>query len=156
MAELLSTGAPVLWLVLLRVALGLVWLRSWFFKVVRREERDFGQQIEGYMSRNPFPWYRAFLGRFVLPHRSWAGRVFTSAELVLGLALVLGLLTTPAALVGSFLNLNFRLAAGWRSPSTTPLNYLMIICQLLVVLSGAGDHASADALLFAARGAGAG
>ena len=146
----------MLWLVVLRVALGLVWLRSWFFKAVRHEERDFGQQIEGYMSRNPFPWYRTFLGRFVLPHRRWAGRVFTSAELVLGLALVLGLLTTPAALVAAFLNLNFRLAAGWRSPSTTPLNYLMIICQLLVVLSGAGDYASADALLFAARGARAG
>ncbi|MBI2911292.1 MAG: hypothetical protein HYY05_04060, partial [Chloroflexi bacterium] len=71
MGELLDLGAPILWLVLLRVAVGLIWLRSWFFKAVRHEERDFGQQIEGYMGRNPFPWYRAFLGRFVLPHRRW-------------------------------------------------------------------------------------
>lgn len=97
---------------------------------------------------NPYSWYRRFLQEQILPHSLAAGYFFVTAEVLLGLALILGLFTTPAALIGAFFNVNFRLAAGWNSPSNPPLNYLMIGCQLLIVFSGAGNYLSLDALVF--------
>jgi thiosulfate dehydrogenase [quinone] large subunit len=143
-----SGTVSAMWVVLIRVAVGLVWLRSGIPKLLGREYLDYREKLERFISGNPYPWYRRFLQDQILPHSLPAGYFFVAAEVLLGLALVLGLFTTPAALIGSFFNLNFRLAAGWSSPSNPPLNYLMIVCQLLIVFSGAGDHLSLDALFF--------
>ncbi|MFQ5802740.1 MAG: DoxX family protein [Candidatus Methylomirabilales bacterium] len=146
----LKTMVPVFWLVLLRVAVGVIWLRSGLLKIVRREYLEYDEKLERFMSKNPFPWYRTFLERYMLPNSRPAGYLFVAAEVYLGVALMLGFLTVPSALIGVFFNINFRLAAGWQNPSNTPLNYLMIMCQLLVVFSGAGSYLSVDNLLFAA------
>ena len=144
------SSVPVIWLVLLRVGVGIIWLRSGLLKLPDREYLKYHEKLERYVSKNPFPWYRAFLRRYMLPYSLPAGYLFVTAELIIGVALILGLLTVPAALTGVFFNVNFRLAAGWQNPSNTPLNYLMIMCQLLVVASGAGNYLSLDALLFPA------
>jgi thiosulfate dehydrogenase [quinone] large subunit len=148
--DISSATMPVIWMVLLRVALGLIWLRSGLMKVVSREYLEFRERFERFMSGNPFPWYRAFLERYMLPNSRPAGYFFVALEVCIGTAFVVGFLTVPAAVIAVFLNINFRLAAGWRSPSNTPLNYLMIICQILVILSDAGGYFSLDALLFSA------
>lgn len=143
------TNSPAIWLVLLRVAIGLIWLRSGLLKIIKREYLDYDEKLTRFMSGNPFPWYRAFLQSCVLPYSLAAGYFFVTAEVALGISLILGLFTVPSCFIGMFMNINFRLAAGWQNPSNTPLNYLMIACQLLIVASGAGTYLSLDSLLFA-------
>ncbi len=150
MLETINSSGPVIWLVLLRIAVGTIWLRSGLLKIPRREYLEYEKKLQRYMSKNPFPWYRDFLERHLLPNSRPAGYFFVTAEVLLGLTLIMGLLTVPMAIVGAFFNINFRLAAGWRNSSNIPLNYLMIMCQLLIVASGAGSYLSLDALLFTA------
>ncbi len=138
----------MIWLVLLRIGVGAIWLRSGLLKIVGGEYLEYDEKLQRFMSKNPFPWYKTFLQRYLIPISRPAGYFFVTAEVILGLTLILGLLTVPMAIAGVFFNINFRLAAGWQNPSNTPLNYLMILCQLLVVASGAGGHLSLDALLF--------
>jgi thiosulfate dehydrogenase [quinone] large subunit len=115
---------------------------------MKRDYLNFDEKLRRFASKNPFPWYKIFLERYLIPNSRPAGYFFVTAEVVLGAALVLGFLTVPAAIIGALFNVNFRLVAGWQSPSNTPLNYLMIICKLLVIASGAGNYYSLDALLF--------
>lgn len=146
--EATTAVVPVIWVVLLRVAIGLLWLRSGVRKFSTGMHRRFDKVLEEMASGNPIPGYANFLRAYVMPKSRAAGYFFPCAEIVLGLALTLGFLTVPAALIGSLFNLNFRLAAGWTNLSVIPLNYLYIICQLIVIFSGAGNHLSLDAILF--------
>jgi uncharacterized membrane protein YphA (DoxX/SURF4 family) len=113
-----SAMVPVIWLVLLRLAVGIIWLRDGLLKLLRREHLEFHEKFERFISKNPFPWYRAFLQRYMLPYSRPAGYFFVIAEVYLGVTLILGLLTVPAALIGAFFNINFRLAAGWQTHPT--------------------------------------
>ncbi|HLC25554.1 MAG TPA: TQO small subunit DoxD [bacterium] len=143
-----SVTGPVIWLVLLRVAIGLIWLRSGLLKVVHGEYRTYHEKLERFASKNPILWYRKFMLGQLLPHSLPVGYLFVTAEVALGVLLVLGLLTVPAALAAIFLNINFRLGCGWQNPSNAPFNYLMIACELLVIFSGSGGYLSLDSLLF--------
>jgi len=146
--ESLNSPVPAVWIVLLRVTVGLIWLRAGLSKVLHREYLEYEVKLRRFISKNPISWYRGFLERCMLPYSRPAGYFFVTAEVCLGVLLTLGLLTLPAALIGAFFNLNFRLAAGWQSPSNPTLNYLMIICQLLVAASDAGAYLSLDAVWF--------
>ena len=146
--EATAAVVPVIWVVLLRLAIGLLWLRSGLRKFITGMDRRFDKVLEEMASGNPIPGYANFLRAYVAPRSRAAGYFFSGAEVVLGLALTLGFLTVPAALIGCFFNLNFRLAAGWTNFSVIPLNYLYIVCQLIVIFSGAGNHLSLDAILF--------
>jgi len=143
--------APIVWLVLLRIAVGLIWLRSGLLKVVRGEYRHYREKLERFASKNPILWYREFMLGQLVPRSLPVGYLFVSAEVALGVMLTLGFFTVPAAWIAIFFNVNFRLGSGWQNPSNAPLNYLMIACELLVIFSGAGDHLSLDALFFSAK-----
>lgn len=148
MLETTNSSGLVIWFVLLRIGVGALWVRSGLLKIMKRDYLAFDEKLRRFASNNPILWYKSFLERYLIPNSGPAGYFFVTAEVVLGAALVLGFLTVPAAIIGSLFNINFRLAAGWQSPSNTPLNYLMILCQLLVIASGAGGHLSLDDLLF--------
>ncbi|MBI3015423.1 MAG: DoxX family membrane protein [Candidatus Tectomicrobia bacterium] len=149
-----SGVAPIVWLVLLRVAVGLIWLRSGLLKVVGGEYGNYREKLERFASKNPILWYREFMLEQLLPRSLPVGYLFVTAEVALGVMLTLGFLTVPAALIAIFMNVNFRLGCGWQNPSNAPFNYLMIACELLVIFSGAGNHLSLDALLFSAQAGG--
>jgi thiosulfate dehydrogenase [quinone] large subunit len=55
-------------------------------------------------------WYATFLSNVVLPHARLFAYIVTFGELVVGIALILGLLTGIAALLGVFINMNYFLA----------------------------------------------
>ncbi len=63
-------------------------------------------------------WYAAFLQNFVLPHAALFAYVVTFGEVLVGIALILGLLTGIAAFFGVFMNLNYILAG---AVSTNPI-----------------------------------
>jgi len=55
-------------------------------------------------------WYAAFLQHFVLPNAAVFAYLVTFSELLIGLALIFGVLTGIAAFFGVFMNMNFLLA----------------------------------------------
>jgi thiosulfate dehydrogenase (quinone) large subunit len=74
------------------------------------------------------PWYAAFLQNIVLPNaRTWSYLV-SAGELLVGIALLLGLFTGIAAFFGGFMNMNYLLAG---TVSTNPV--LFMIAMLLVL-----------------------
>lgn len=55
-------------------------------------------------------WYATFLENVVLPHASLWSHLVTYGEILVGIALILGVFTGIAAFFGLFMNLNFMLA----------------------------------------------
>lgn len=66
-----------------------------------------------------FEWYKPFLTGIAIPHHQLFASMVAWGMTLAGLALLLGLLTRPAAVGGIFLTLNFYLAKGGGSPATT-------------------------------------
>jgi thiosulfate dehydrogenase [quinone] large subunit len=63
-------------------------------------------------------WSAAFLQSFVLPNVALFAYVITFGEILVGVALILGILTGIAAFFGVFMNLNYLLAG---TVSTNPI-----------------------------------
>ncbi len=63
-------------------------------------------------------WYASFLQSVVLPHAALFAYIITFGEVLVGIALILGLLTGIAAFFGVFMNLNYILAG---AVSTNPI-----------------------------------
>ena len=69
-------------------------------------------------------------------------------ELLVGLALLLGIFSEFGALVGLFMSLNFYFAAGWTSASTETVNLVMAGVQVILLLSGAGKVLSLEQAVY--------
>ncbi len=65
-------------------------------------------------------WYADFLNGFAIPNAKIFSYMVAFGEALVGIALILGIFTTFAALMGAFMNLNFMLAG---STSTNPILY---------------------------------
>ena len=55
-------------------------------------------------------WYATFLSNFVLPHAAAFSYMVAWGELLVGIALIIGLLVGLSAFAGMFMNLNYMLA----------------------------------------------
>jgi len=79
-------------------------------------------------------WYAAFLQSFVLPHAALFAYLVTFGEVLVGIALILGLLTGIASFFGVFMNLNYVLAG---TVSTNPiLGFLALFLVLAWRIGG--------------------
>ena len=76
-----------------------------------------------------YDWYRGFI-QFLLDNQAytWFAKVVAFGEFFVGLALILGLFTGFAALVGAFMNMNFMLAG---SASTNPVLLVLAVLVLM-------------------------
>ena len=63
-------------------------------------------------------WYAGFLQNFVLPNAALFAYLVTFGEILVGVALILGILTGIAAFFGVFMNMNYLLAG---TVSTNPI-----------------------------------
>lgn len=132
-------AAPI-WL-LVRLYVGWQWIDSGWGKVTGDGwVNNGGAALQGFWERvvavpeegRPaitYGPYRDFL-QFMLDHEwyEWFAPLIAYSELVIGVALVLGLLTGFAAFGGAFLNFNFMLAG---TASTNPVLFLLSILLLL-------------------------
>jgi thiosulfate dehydrogenase [quinone] large subunit len=108
----------VLWLVV-RVWLGYEWFNAGYQKIWGSERSAFwfgnGLGVKGFATAGvvgstagkggaSYGWWAAFLHNFVIPNASWIGKFISLAEILIGVALILGLLTGAAAFAGLSLN----------------------------------------------------
>lgn len=93
-----------------------------------------------------FEWYKPFLTGVVIPHHQLVAGLVAWGMMLVGLALLSGLLTRPAALAGIFMTLNFYLAKGGGSPATTS-DQAFMAGLLVVFLARAGRSFGLDGWL---------
>jgi thiosulfate dehydrogenase [quinone] large subunit len=101
------------WLAILRIGIGLWWLKSFFHKPLRKFVD--GQMVDWTLAladNHPIPAYGRLIRKMVEPNRSWFPYLVLLGELSVAIGLILGLLTPIALLVAIFLNLNYISLAG--------------------------------------------
>lgn len=74
-------------------------------------------------------WYASFLQSFVNQHAVGFSYMVTYGEILVGVALILGIFTGIAAFFGSFMNMNFLLAG------TVSVNPILFFLQLFLILA---------------------
>jgi len=106
--------SPLFWLALLRIMVGLVFLSTWASNLMKGSYTPDG--LLNFFtnvfpqSENPLGWYAAFINTVILPMRGLFAPFQLVTELLLGLALLLGLFTPLFSLIGIFFLTNVFLA----------------------------------------------
>lgn len=154
-----SPKSAVIWLAL-RLYLGYQWFQAAEHKITDPKWTQTGEALKGYWlnaaklpdapARPPvtFDWYRSFL-QFMLDRQAytWFGPVVAYGELLVGIALILGVFTGVAAFFGGFMNWNFMMAG---SASSNPL---LFACAVFLVLAWkVAGYYGADRYLLPALG----
>lgn len=129
-----------LWL-LVRLYLGYTWLTSGLGKLSNPAWVQTGAALKGFWERAAavpdaparpviaFDWYRMFIQALLDgSHYVWFAKLVTAAELLIGIALILGLFTGIAAFFGGAMNWNFMMAG---TASTNPLLFVLAVLLIL-------------------------
>lgn len=140
-------------MVWVRILVGAVWLNGAIEKLLNP---DFPQQFAtnlqagGFVAQAP-PFFREFMQDYVVPNAEMFAQIVRVSELALGIALILGLLTNPAALGSIVLSISImlsqggvRLGSGLASPEFLTINLLLALLSLVILLSPAAKAFSVD------------
>ncbi len=134
-----DTRLSWIWLIL-RVYVGYEWLSAGYEKITSPVwvGSKAGTALTGFIKGaltqtsgahpNVQGWYAAFLQNIVLPNVSFWSYLVSFGELLVGIALILGIFTGIAAFFGSFMNVNYLMAG---AVSTNPI--LFVIATWLVL-----------------------
>jgi thiosulfate dehydrogenase [quinone] large subunit len=135
-----DTKMTLVWLVL-RIYVGYQWVEAGFGKITNPlwVGDKAGVGLRGFLtnaltkSTGPHAdvssWYASFLHGFVLSHAALFSYIVSFGELLVGIALILGIFTGVAAFFGGFMNMNYLFAG------TVSTNPLMFIVELLLILA---------------------
>lgn len=139
-----------------RILVGVVWLNGAMEKLLSPSfPRQFATTLNSgaFISQAP-PWFGDFMRENVVPNAELVAQLVRFGELTLGLALVLGLLTNPAAIGSILFSLTlfvsqggFRLGMGLGPPEFIDINLLMALLSLIILLSPAAKVLSLDTAL---------
>ncbi len=142
-----------------RILVGAVWLNGALEKLLSPSfPQQFATSLDagGFITVAP-SWFQGLMHRFVVPNAELVAQLQRFGELALGLALLLGLLTNPAAVGSIFMSLAImisqglpRLGTGLGSPEFLNVNLLLALLSLIILLSPGAKDLSLDASL--ARG----
>lgn len=147
-----------IWLAI-RIWLGVQWLQSGIGKVGNPEWVESGTALKAYWERAvaipetgrpliTFDWYRDFLqGMLDTGSYTWFAKLVAYGEVLVGIALVLGMFVGIAAFFGGFMNWNFMMAG---SASTNPL--LFVAAIVLILAWKVAGYIGADYFLLPALG----
>jgi thiosulfate dehydrogenase (quinone) large subunit len=138
-----SNKASFIWLVV-RLWLGYQWLNAGYQKIWGAERSAFwfgsGAGVKGFATAGiagsaagkggaSYGWWAAFLHNFVVPNASWIAKLVSLAELLVGVALILGLFTGIAAGIGLILNLTYMFSG------SAGVNPMFALLGILLVLA---------------------
>ena len=157
MSDIFGFLSVAQWLALLRVGIGLWWLKS----VLHKPLRDFvsGDMVEWTVSlaeNHPVPAYGRLIKSMVQPNASWFPYLVVLGEAAVGIGLILGFLTPISLIVAIFLNLNYILLAGVRPDDVSVnksyqceqgQNWNMIIAEVVLLATTAWQVWSLDSVL---------
>jgi thiosulfate dehydrogenase [quinone] large subunit len=127
------------WLVL-RVWLGYQWIEAALHKIDNPAWVQTGDALKGFWTGAvavpaegrpaiAFDWYRGFIQTLLDAQAyTWFAKLVAYGELLIGIALILGVFTGIAALFGALMNWNFMMAG---SASTNPLLLIIAIGLIL-------------------------
>ena len=134
-----SPKASWLWLVL-RVWLGWQWIEAAEHKIFNPAWTETGFAVKGFWERAviipaegrpaiAFDWYRSFLQTLLDAEAyTWLAPLIAYGELLVGIALVLGLFTGIAAFFGALMNWNFMMAG---AASSNPMLFIIAVGLIL-------------------------
>lgn len=134
-----STYASWIWLVV-RIWLGYKWVDASMHKLGNPAWVQTGEAVKGFWTAAvaipeagkpaiSFDWYRSFLTMMLdMEAYRFMAPMIAYGELLIGIALILGLFTGIAAFFGGMLNLNFMLAG---TASTNPVLFSLAILLVL-------------------------
>jgi uncharacterized membrane protein YphA (DoxX/SURF4 family) len=145
-------SSPARWLALLRIVVGLYFVKSLVTKmsvltvggilpvpvVSERWLTVMPKIVARQASENPIAFYKQFLEQTVLPNSNLFAQLTAWGETVTGLGLTLGLLTGLASLTGLVLVLNYGLATQWMSPGQQGFHLVLIFLMLAFFFARAG------------------
>ncbi len=125
-----------LWLVFLRIIVGFEWFFAGLTKIIQTAP-SFPEGMAGtlgFFSTGAPTWMSNWLTA-MLPAATTFGYLVEIGELLIGLALMFGVLVNLSALVGIFFNFLFFFAAGWLGASTISINWILWAIQIIFILS---------------------
>ncbi len=136
-----------IWLVALRILIGLEWFIAGIHKLV-----DPGYVGNMYYvltevfgaDENPHTWYANLLDNTFANNAEVFAWLVSLGELFIGISLIFGFFINFGAIVGFFLNLNFYFAAGWRGASTQSINWIMMAISCIFIISVGAKNLSVD------------
>lgn len=136
-----GTGWSWLWLVA-RLYVGYTWITSGWGKLGNPGWVETGAALKGFWERAvaipdaparpliAFNWYRVFLQSLLDSGAyTWFAKLIVAGELLIGLALILGVFTGIAAFFGGFMNWNFMMAG------TASINPVLFTISILLILA---------------------
>ena len=138
-----SRAAGVLWLGV-RLWLGYQWLNAGYQKIWGSERAAFwygnGAGVKGFATAGvagsatgksgaSYGWWAGFLHNFVIPNASWIAKFISLAEILIGVALLLGLFTGVAAFAGLSLNVVYMFSG------SAGVNPMYGIASVLLILA---------------------
>src|SRR6266850_847528 len=151
---------PEIWIASLRIVVGAwflkaVWTKltvsfAWgvvpYIDVSPRFVNFHPKRVAEFAAGNPVEWYRRFLEDVVLPHAALFARFQAYAEVIVGIALLLGLCVGMGALLGLFLTINYGLATQWMSFGQQGFHLLLISSMIIFLGARAGRVWGLDGL----------
>lgn len=130
------------WLAILRIGIGLWWLKSFLHKPHRK---FVGGQMANWTlalaDNHPVPAFGRAIKGLVAPNATWFPYLILAGELAVAIGMIFGFLTPITLLVAIFLNLNYLALAGVKPKDITVnaayqceqgQNWNMIIAQLVL------------------------
>jgi thiosulfate dehydrogenase [quinone] large subunit len=145
------------WLAILRIGIGLWWLKSFFHKPLRKFVS--GQMVSWTLDladNHPVEAYGRLIRRTVEPNASWFPYLVLAGELAVAIGMILGFLTPISLIVAIFLNLNYISLAGARPKDITVnpcyqaeqgQNFTMIVSEIVALFTISWAVWSLDSLL---------
>lgn len=145
--------AGLIWLPI-RVWLGWQWLSAGLHKVESPAWMQTGAALKGFWAGAVaipatgtapihYAWYRAFLQMMLNAQAyTWFAKLIAFGELLVGVALILGIFTGFSAFMGGVMNWNYIMAG---SASTNPM--LLLLSVFLVLAWKVAGHFGADYFL---------
>lgn len=141
-AQFLFTNkkAAAVWLIV-RIYVGWQWLEAGWEKIHSSVwvGPDAGGALSGFINgalsktAGAHPdvqgWYASFLQNVVLPHAGLWSHMIAYGEVLVGVALIIGIFTGIAALFGLFMNLNYLLAG------TVSINPILFVFSIGLILA---------------------
>lgn len=144
----MNESVSILWIILVQAVIAGEWLLSAQEKFLKPK---FMQGIDStlrlFADRTAFGFYKSFLKSVVIPRGKLFGNIIRISELLAAIGLAVGsvvllawphmhdaasLLLIVTLFCGALLNLNLYLAAGWSGPTTTGINSIMGLTQIVL------------------------